>query len=178
MGDPLYPQVGLLLPYRAFIYTLLRQKSANPTNLMIVMSAMFFTSINGYINAKFIIYREYSGTILEKTLMVLGIFLFAQGFVINYWADEILLKLRKPGDKGYYIPFGLPYHLVSCPNYLGEISEWVGLFIGFRTWAIASFVINTCFNLVPRAISTHKWYQDKFGEKYPRNRRAIIPFVW
>ena len=144
---------------------------------MIVASAIFFTSVNGYLNAKFVIFKVHHGSLVEKLLTVLGMFLFAQGFALNYWADDILLKLRQPGDKKYYIPFGLPYHLISCPNYLGEITEWVGMFIAFRNWASASFVINTCANLLPRAFSTHRWYLEKFGDKYPRERRAIIPYI-
>ena len=36
------------------------------------------------------------------------------------------------------------------------------------------FFIWTFINLVPRAISHHKWYKDNFKD-YPKNRKAIIP---
>lgn len=32
-------------------------------------------------------------------------------------------------------------------------------------------------NLVPRAVRTHQWYKEKFDD-YPKNRKALIPFVY
>ncbi|SLI77774.1 steroid dehydrogenase [Mycobacteroides abscessus subsp. abscessus] len=34
----------------------------------------------------------------------------------------------------------------------------------------------TAGNLVPRAFATHRWYREKFAD-YPRNRKALIPFL-
>ena len=163
--------------HRAFIYTFVRMKAANDTNLTVVAMAFVFTAINGYLNMKAAIFKEHTGSFIEKALTVLGMFVFAQGWALNFWADHILLNLRKPGDKGYYIPSGPPYRFISCPNYLGEITEWVGMFIAFRTWASASFILTTCANLVPRSLDTHRWYLNKFGDKYPKNRKALIPHV-
>jgi 3-oxo-5-alpha-steroid 4-dehydrogenase 1 len=46
------------------------------------------------------------------------------------------------------------------------------------TWSLAglSFMIWTMANLVPRAIKGHQWYHSKF-ESYPKNRKAIFPFI-
>ena len=163
--------------HRAFIYTFVRQKSCNQTNLSVVLMAFCFTGVNGYLTAKFALFENLEDS-FSWTMLLIGIGLFIFGFLLNFQADEILLNLRKPGDKGYYIPLGWPYELVSCPNYLGEIIEWSGLFLAFRTLAGGAFVLNTCANLVPRAVSTHKWYLNKFGEKYPHQRKAIIPFLF
>ncbi len=87
-----------------------------------------------------------------------------------------LRNLRKPGETGYKIPFGGLYGVVSCPNYLGEILEWVGFAIAASTapgWAFAFF---TASNLVPRAVAHHRWYLEKFAD-YPTRRRAILPFL-
>ena len=35
----------------------------------------------------------------------------------------------------------------------------------------------TFANLAPRAWSHHKWYRKKFPD-YPKQRRAVIPFIW
>ena len=45
-------------------------------------------------------------------------------------------------------------------------------------WSFPSlvFFIWTIANLSPRALATHKWYLEKF-EEYPKNRKAIIPFI-
>ena len=31
-------------------------------------------------------------------------------------------------------------------------------------------------NLAPRAIKTHRWYREQFAE-YPRERKALLPFI-
>ena len=76
----------------------------------------------------------------------------------------------------YKIPRGGPYRLVSCPNYLGEMVEWGGW--ALLTWSMPglAFAAWTAANLLPRAMTHHRWYQDKFPD-YPRERRAVIPFL-
>ncbi|KCV67952.1 hypothetical protein H696_05677, partial [Fonticula alba] len=32
-------------------------------------------------------------------------------------------------------------------------------------------------NLAPRAWTTHTWYREQFGNKYPSSRRALIPYI-
>ena len=57
-----------------------------------------------------------------------------------------------------------------------EIMEWIGWAV--LTWSLAglTFVIWTTANLLPRAVSHHKWYKEEF-EDYPENRKALIPFI-
>lgn len=164
---------------RAFIYTFLRQKKVNNTSVGVVLAAVCFTACNGYLNMKYALAQKHDGTAVEYLLMLLGILMFLQGFALNYWSDHILLNLRKgENDTGYYIPHGVPFRAISCPNYLGEITEWTGLCIAYRTYATAAFVVSTCANLVPRARSTHQWYLKKFGDRYPKERTALIPFYF
>jgi protein-S-isoprenylcysteine O-methyltransferase Ste14 len=92
-------------------------------------------------------------------------------------ADTVLIHLRRPGETGYRIPTGGAYRWVSCPNYLGEILEWTGWAI--LTWSLAglAFAVYTVANLAPRARTHHAWYRSHFAD-YPRERRALVPFVW
>jgi steroid 5-alpha-reductase/3-oxo-5-alpha-steroid 4-dehydrogenase 1 len=102
--------------------------------------------------------------------------LFVLGFSINLQADTILINLRQPGETGYKIPRGGLFRLVSCPNYLGELIEWTGWAIA--TWSLPglAFAVWTAANLVPRALSHHRWYRDRFPD-YPAERRAVIPLL-
>ncbi|NAW45030.1 DUF1295 domain-containing protein, partial [Salmonella sp. gx-f4] len=69
---------------------------------------------------------------------------------------NILMTLRKPGETGYKIPTGFLYEYISCPNYFGEIMEWIGYAIlGWNLPALA-FAIFTFANIGPRAIAHHK----------------------
>ena len=79
-------------------------------------------------------------------------------------------------SSAYKIPYGFAYKYVSMPSYLGEILTWVGF--AMASWSLAglSFVLFTIANLLPRALSNHKWYKEEFVN-YPEERKAIIPFV-
>ena len=95
---------------------------------------------------------------------------------MNISSDNILIQIKSE-NKGYQIPHGLFYRYVSCPNYLGEILEWIGFAIICYSIPALLFVIWTIANLLPRALANHKWYKLKFKDEYPKNRKAILPFI-
>ena len=86
-----------------------------------------------------------------------------------------LISLRK-NSNGYKIPHGNFFNFVSCPNYMGEIIEWIGFFIIAMSLPALSFALWTFFNLVPRALNHHDWYLENF-DNYPKKRKAVIPFI-
>jgi 3-oxo-5-alpha-steroid 4-dehydrogenase 1 len=102
--------------------------------------------------------------------------LFVIGLVINFQSDLILIKLRQPGETGYKLPTGGFFRWLSCSNYFGELLEWTGW--ALATWSLPglAFAVWGAANLVPRAVSHHRWYQEKFPN-YPRERRALLPGV-
>ena len=108
----------------------------------------------------------------------LGLTVWALGLFINLDSDAVLRNLRKPGESGYKIPRGGAFELVSGANYFGEIVEWCGyaLAAGGALPAVA-FAFFTFANTAPRAYHHHLWYREKFDD-YPRQRRAVIPWVW
>ena len=107
---------------------------------------------------------------------IIGLLIFFTGMIINVYSDNILFLLRKDGNTKYKIPYGGLFKWVSSPNYFGEILEWTAFALMTWSWAGLSFMIWTMANLVPRAIKGHQWYHDKF-ESYPKNRKAIFPFI-
>ena len=42
--------------------------------------------------------------------------------------------------------------------------------------SIAISALWTGFNLIPRALNHHEWYKENF-KNYPKNRKAVIPFI-
>ncbi len=141
---------------------------------VIVASAIFFNSVNGWMNGYYLgsLGPEYpSGWLLEGRF-VLGAALFVVGLVLNLHSDSILLSLRRSGR--YEIPTGGLFRWISCPNYLGEIVEWIGFAV--MTWSPAAlaFAVWTAANLIPRALSNHRWYVERFDD-YPSNRTALLP---
>jgi protein-S-isoprenylcysteine O-methyltransferase Ste14 len=162
---------------RAFIYPLRSERGDKRIPLIIVIFAMVFNFGNTYINGNFLFFLAdfYSLSWLYDPRFLVGTGIFFSGFYINYSSDRILHAIRGK-NAGYSIPNGGLYRWISCPNYLGEIIEWVGWAI--LTWSLAglSFGIWTAANLIPRAISHHRWYRQKF-ENYPSNRKAVFPYL-
>lgn len=165
--------------YRAFVFPWLRRGAARPVPLGIVFSAAFFNVVNGYLNARWLFHlgpgRDAGW--LGDPRFLLGAALFAVGFAVHVNADSTLRNLRAPGETSYRVPHGGLFRWVSCPNYLGEIVEWIGWAIASGSLAGASFAFWTVGNLLPRARSHHRWYRSTFPD-YPRERKAILPLVF
>ena len=164
---------------RAFIFPFItRGKEFIPWSIM--LTAVVFNSTNGYLISR---WNNYFGPVLGiewfiSPQFIIGIVIFAAGMIINLHSDHILRNLRDPGDSEteYKIPRGGVFRFVSCGNYFGEIVEWCGYAI--LTWSFGAlvFALWVMANLVPRALSHHKWYKEKFPD-YPKNRKAIFPFI-
>ncbi len=107
----------------------------------------------------------------------LGAALFVGGMAVNRWADGVLRRLRAPGETGYRVPEGGLYRLVSCPNFLGEIVAWAGFALATRSFGALAFAVWSFANLAPRARAHHRWYRATFPG-YPRERRALVPFLY
>jgi steroid 5-alpha reductase family enzyme len=108
---------------------------------------------------------------------VIGLVVFFCGFTVNVHCDAILRRMRSE-SKEYRIPNGSVFRFVSTPHYFGEIVEWSGFVLANRfSLASTAFLVYTMANLIPRGIEHHAWYQEVFGDKYPKNRKAVIPFI-
>ncbi|MCL2149607.1 MAG: DUF1295 domain-containing protein [Dehalococcoidia bacterium] len=165
--------------HRAFIYPFTLPRTARQMPLSVVTMGLAFNSVNAYLNGRhlFTFSAEYTSTWLHDPRFILGLFLFATGYIINRWADHTLRRLRRTTDTTYAVPHGGLYRWVSCPNYLGEIIIWIGWAIA--TWSLPglAFAIWTIANLAPRARANHDWYRSHFPN-YPRSRRALLPRIW
>ncbi len=109
----------------------------------------------------------------------LGLALFSAGLAVNLWHDEVLFAIRRAkraSGADYAIPEGGLFRWISCPNYLGEMIEWAGYAILAQSLGGVAFLVYTVANLGPRALSHHRWYREKFAD-YPRERRALVPFL-
>lgn len=164
--------------YRSFVFPFRMRGGHKPKPVLTVALAFAFNCANGPMNgygaAHFAELGAGSGG--STAFLGLGVALFLLGWAINHWADAVLRRLRAPGETGYAIPRGGLYRFVSCPNYLGEILEWLGFAFAAGTFAALAFALFTVANLLPRALSHHRWYRAQFPE-YPAERRALVPFV-
>lgn len=163
--------------YRAFIFPF-RRRGGAPMPIMLLLTAILFNVGNAYLNWHYltVLHPPYAPSWFADPRFLGGLALFLGGFAINQHSDWILLHLRRPGETGYKIPYGGLYRFVSCPNYFGELIEWVGWAI--LTWSAAGavFALWTAANLLPRAVAHHKDYRRRFAD-YPAERRAVIPLL-
>ncbi len=169
---------GLHYIHRAIIFPFRIQTKGKKMPLIIMVSAIFFNtvnaSLNGYWLANFA--PEVGIDPLTDIRLLLGALVFLAGFSINQYHDHLLILLRKNSTSGYKIPYGGLFKQVSCPNFLGEIITWLGFFIATLSLPALAFLVWTLINLIPRALDHHKWYQKEFPE-YPKDRKAIVPYI-
>lgn len=114
------------------------------------------------------------------------------GAVLYFWAAAhqfrcsiILANLRK--DKSgkvvssqHKIPEGDWFCYVSCPHFLAEILVYiaVNIVLKFSNYLVILALTFTVLNQAFSAILNHQWYLDKFKDAYPKNRKAIFPFIF
>lgn len=162
---------------RTFIFPFRLHTKGKTMPILIVGSAIFFNLMNGYsLGYYFKYFADYPANWIFDFRFILGLALFITGLVINWKADSALIHLRKPGETHYVIPRSGLFRHISCPNLFGELMEWLGFAILCWNLPAVTFFIWTAANLIPRALSHHRWYKEKFRD-YPEDRKAIIPFL-
>ncbi len=172
---PFFLRTNKRMPYLILLFGLIFQTS----NTYIIARWIFTLSKTStysvsWLNIPAIVYTN---AWLRDPRFIIGIILFAVGYIINRHSDFVLRKLRKPGEKDYKIPFGGFYKFVSSPNYFGELILWIGFALAIWSWPGFLFAFWTTANLLPRSKSHHQWYKETFPD-YPKERKALIPFVF
>ena len=83
------------------------------------------------------------------------------------------------------------FSVVRCPNYLGEIIFWVGVFVcgatsfsGVVQWVVALVgLVGILFVMVDGALRMRKNHERRYGENpeyraYAERTKLLIPLVW
>ncbi|XP_017782758.1 PREDICTED: probable very-long-chain enoyl-CoA reductase art-1 [Nicrophorus vespilloides] len=114
--------------------------------------------------------------------MFVGLLIFGFSELGNLSIHILLRNLRPAGTTTRKIPVpdGNPltrlFNLVSCPNYTYEYTAWLGFSI--MTSCIPSFLFAFAgmFQMTIWALGKHRNYKKEFPN-YPKQRKAIIPFI-
>uniref|UniRef100_A0A1A9WM31 Polyprenal reductase n=1 Tax=Glossina brevipalpis TaxID=37001 RepID=A0A1A9WM31_9MUSC len=118
-------------------------------------------------------------TLIQYMCLALFHFSWSQQWKTNM----ILVNLRKDSKTGkinsehHLMPRGGLFEMVSSPHMFFEIQIYVavmGILYQSLTWKL--IVIWVTGNQIVNALLTHKWYKENF-KNYPKNRKAIIPFL-
>lgn len=166
---------------RSFIFPFL-MRSGSQMPVGIVLMGMIFNVINAIMQGGWLFYIApvgYYDNWFTKPFIYIGVAIFALGVAINLNSDHIIRNLRKPGDRGHYIPKGGAFRWVNSANYFGEILEWVGFAVA--SWSLAGvvFVWWSVANLVPRSAALYRRYEVDFGEEFKSlKRKRIFPYIY
>ncbi|XP_039952794.1 polyprenol reductase isoform X1 [Bactrocera neohumeralis] len=116
-------------------------------------------------------------------IQCLCIFIFHFSWTQQYKSNMILVNLRKDAKSGevktenHLLPTGGFFNIISSPHMFFEIVMYLailGLLPTSTTWILV--VIWVFVNQLANALLTHKWYKENF-KNYPKNRKALIPFI-
>lgn len=164
--------------HRTFIFPFRRARASRRTPWVLVAMGAVFNLVNGCIIGYGLFFLAVTRRLAwaGHPAFILGLAFFLGGMALNLDSDRRLIRLRRETG-GYSIPHGGGFRWVSCPNYLGEIVEWLGF--ALATWSPGGLVFAwwTIANLVPRARTHHRWYREGFGN-YPAARRGLVPYLW
>lgn len=100
----------------------------------------------------------------------------------NYSIHILLRDLRPAGSKERKIPvptsnpFTILFNFVSCPNYTYEVGSWVFFTLMTQCLPVGVFTVAGFYQMAVWALGKHRNYKKEF-EKYPKNRKAIVPFL-
>ncbi|KAI3607560.1 synaptic glycoprotein sc2, partial [Moniliophthora roreri] len=116
----------------------------------------------------------------------------------NLNAHLILRSLQPAGTKKLSISYGFGFGLISSLHYYFEAMGWItislmtrsypgmSLFLPSvfglrvltqRTHAVYLFTIVGTAQMLVWALKRHRQYKKEFGKEYPRNRKAMFPFL-
>jgi hypothetical protein len=174
------PVLLFLLHYVLRTYVMARLTvGGKPMPFSIMIQGFCFCTVNGLSQSYYHLYEVKPAEHARPDgRQLFGLVLFFAGMFMNHHSDRTLRNLRKgPEDKGYYIPMGGAFRYWSSPNLIGEIAEWCGYAAFCGDAMAAGFALSTMAIIGNRAYGHHQWYMKRFGDKYPRNRWALVPGV-
>ena len=106
--------------------------------------------------------------------ILIGVFVFAE--LMNGACHMVLRNLRPAGSKARGIPHGFGFDLVSCANYFWETIVWLSFSLYVMSVPAYIFLAFSFYQMTDWALKKHARYIKEFPD-YPKNRKAIVPFV-
>lgn len=139
-----------------------------------------FTAFVSY----FVNHPKYTSPSFGSLQIYFGFGMFLINELGNFSIHLLLRNLRPAGSKERKIPYPTPsnpltqlFNFVSCPNYTYEIGSWIGFTLMTQTLTSLLFTIAGAVQMTIWAKQKHRAYKKEFQDKYPKQRKAIIPFL-
>ncbi|EEY19468.1 synaptic glycoprotein SC2 [Verticillium alfalfae VaMs.102] len=76
------------------------------------------------------------------------------------------------------IPRGYGFSLVTCPNYMFEITAWIGVIIACRSASAALFIAIGAAQMSAWAKGKERAYRKEFPETYKKKKFVLLPGIY
>jgi len=119
-------------------------------------------------------------TLIQCSATLLFFWAWRHQFIAHKIFAQLKKELRLSGSKSAHsVPYGDWFYYVSCPHYLAEILMYASLAIilGYKHQTAIVLFLWVLINQLIAGLMSHFWYLEKYSQSYPKNRKAVIPFV-
>jgi very-long-chain enoyl-CoA reductase len=161
-----------------------RFSSATMPAMRVVYNSLFYWGLSGILVGYFLFHPNYVPQTHFSLDVQFGLIACFFSFeTLNGCAHLILRNLRPSGTKTRGIPNGVGFGFVSCVNYTYEVLSWFIFALFVHTIPGYIFVGCTIYVLRKWAMERHLRYKKEFDglegrPLYPKNRTALIPFLY
>ena len=144
-------------------------------------NTIYYTAFAAWM-AYFINHPLYTEPSYGDTQIYVALFFFMFCELGNFSIHIALKNLRPAGSKVRKIPlptnnpFTLMFNYVSCPHYTYEFGSWVAFAVMTQCFVGVLFALVGFAQMTQWAFGKHRNYKREFAN-YPRQRKAIIPFI-
>lgn len=147
--------------------------------LMNIFKNSFHYWVLSGVNIAYWIYSPTSYTALSSPTIdkinLLGLVLYLFGEISNFHTHITLSNLRSPGGTERAIPKGYGFGLVTCPNYLFELTAWLGVAIVNKSLATVIFGMVSSWQMYQWAIKKEKALRTEFPDTYRKKKYVLFP---
>lgn len=118
----------------------------------------------------------------EIILVIIAVPIFLFFWYKQYESNMIFINLRKDkkgnvATEKHLMPSGGWFKYLSSPHMTAEVGLYLTLFILLsKNTSYIYCLLWVVTNQLSNALLTHQWYKETFP-KYPKERKAFIPFI-
>lgn len=142
----------------------------------IFRNSFFYWASSGFLCAFFIYSpRSFAARNEFSLLDYVGFALFLGGELCNFIVHNHLAGLRKPGSTEKGIPSCIGSSLVTSPNYMFEITAWIGVILVSREWSVVLFILIGMSYMRSWSRDKERALRNTFGDKYKKKRYTMFP---
>jgi len=143
----------------------------------LLINCTYYWGLFGFNIGHFILNPNFEeSTIFNKFKNIFVIFFFSCEFQ-NLQCHLHLKNIKEENQGERAIPTKHGFELVSMANYFWEFLSWAFFSLYVNHPSAYVFCIAGLGIMSTWALKRHKEYKQIFGAKYPKNRKAIIPFI-